>query len=107
MSHLQEGPIVEQDKKRELRQLKREIKRKGSKVARRQLKRGLEENPEDAHEAVVDYGRYSSEPLNGLDRQQTWHGDAPVTPETGRPKSEKETLQEFKELLQKSIRRNF
>ena len=71
---------MEQDKKRELRQLKREIKRKGSKVARRQLKRGLEANPEEAHEAVVDFGRFSSEPLNGLDRQQTWHGDGPPPP---------------------------
>ena len=98
---------MDQDKKRELRQLKREIKRKGSKVARRQLKRGLEENPEEAHEAVVDYGRYSSEPLNGLDRQPARPGDGPLAPEAGQPKSEKETLQEFKELLQKSIRRSW
>ena len=98
---------MEQDKKRELRQLKREIKRKGSKVARRQLKRGLDENPEEAHQAVVDFGRYSSVPLNGLDRQPARPGDGPDAAGAERPKTEKETLQEFKELLQKSIRRNF
>ena len=61
---------MDQDKKRELRQLKREIKRKGGKLRRRRLKQGLLENPEDARNAVVDFGRYESKPLNGLDRTQ-------------------------------------
>ena len=42
---------MDQDKKRELRQLKREIKRKGGKVRRRQLKQGLAANPEEAQRA--------------------------------------------------------
>jgi len=68
---------VDQDKKRELRQLKREIKRKGGKLRRRQLKQGLAENPEAAHETVVDFGRLESKPLNGLDRDQTWRNNLP------------------------------
>ena len=63
---------MDQDKKRELRQLKREIKRKGGKLRRRQLKQGLTENPEEAHETVVDFGRLESKVLNGLDRDQAW-----------------------------------
>ena len=63
---------MDQDKKRELRQLKREIKRKGGKLRRRQLKQGLAENPEDARDVVVDLGRLQSKPLNGLDREQAW-----------------------------------
>lgn len=57
--------------KRELRQQKREIKRLGSQRRRRQLKRALAEHPEDARDAEFDFGRYSSAPLNGLDRDPT------------------------------------
>ncbi len=53
---------MDQDKKRELRQLKREIKRKGGKLRRRQLKQGLAENPEEAHDTVVDFGRLDQGP---------------------------------------------
>ena len=63
---------MDQDKKRELRQLKREIKRKGGKVRRRQLKQGLIENPEEAHTTEVDFGSFESKTMNGLDRDQTW-----------------------------------
>jgi hypothetical protein len=56
--------------KRELRQLKREIKRAGTQRRRRQLKRDLIENPEDAHRSKFDFGRYSSASLNGIDRRQ-------------------------------------
>ena len=63
---------MDQDRKRELRQLKREIKRKGGKLRRRQLKQGLAENPEEARDTQVDFGRYRSATLNGLDREQTW-----------------------------------
>jgi len=66
---------VDQDKKRELRQLKREIKRKGGKLRRRRLKQGLLENPEDAKDTVVDFGRFESKQLNGLDREQAWKRD--------------------------------
>ena len=59
---------VDQDKKRELRQLKREIKRVGGKHRRRQLKQGLIEHPEEAHEDEPDHGPVPSSELNGLDR---------------------------------------
>jgi hypothetical protein len=58
------------NEKRELRQLKREIKRAGTQRRRRQLKRDLIENPEDAHRSEFDFGRYSSASLNGIDRRQ-------------------------------------
>ena len=60
---------MDQDQKRELRQLKREIKRKGGKIRRRQLKQGLIDNPEAARDTVVDFGRFESKAMNGFDRQ--------------------------------------
>jgi hypothetical protein len=57
--------------KRELRKLKRTLKRAGSKHRRRDLKRQLTEDPEGAAEAVENFGRYSSETLNGLDEDAT------------------------------------
>jgi hypothetical protein len=59
---------VDQDKKRELRQLKREIKRAGGKHRRRQLKLGLVEHPEQAHEDQPDLGKFRSSAMNGLER---------------------------------------
>ena len=59
---------MDQDKKRELRQLKREIKRAGGKRRRRQLKQGLAEHPEEAHEQGYDFGKLRSAELNGFDR---------------------------------------
>ncbi len=59
---------MDQDSKRELRQLKREIKRAGGKHRRRQLKQGLAEHPEEAHADSPDVGRFRSAELNGLDR---------------------------------------
>lgn len=53
--------------KRELRRLKREIKRAGVQRSRRLLKRSLTSNPEEAQEAEIDYGRLSSASMNGLD----------------------------------------
>ena len=61
--------------KRQLRQLKRDIKRAGKKHARRQLKRDLVENPEEAHQSEVDFGRLSSTGLNGLDKDPTRQRD--------------------------------
>jgi hypothetical protein len=58
-------------KKRELRKLKRTLKRAGTKHRRRDLKRQLAENPEGAADAKEDLGRYSSETLNGLDQDAT------------------------------------
>jgi len=57
--------------KRELRKLKRTLKRAGSKHRRRDLKRQLAENPEAAAEAEENLGRYSSEGLNRLDQDAT------------------------------------
>ncbi len=53
--------------KREMRKLKRVIKRAGSKHRRRDLKRQLAENPEEAAQAEENLGRNSSKGLNGLD----------------------------------------
>jgi hypothetical protein len=55
-------------RKRELRKLKRTLKRAGSKHRRRDLKRQLAEKPEEAAEAKENFGRYSSEGLNNLDQ---------------------------------------
>lgn len=52
--------------KRELRLLKRDIKRAGNKHRRRQLKRDLVENPEEAAHSSDNVGRNSSTWLNGL-----------------------------------------
>ncbi len=57
--------------KRELREEKREVKRRGNKHRRQMLKRSLRENPEDAHWTVPSVGRYRSENLNGIDRDGT------------------------------------
>ena len=58
-------------KKRELRKLKQTIKRAGSKHRRRDLKRQLVENPEGAAEAEENFGKFSSEAFNGLDKDST------------------------------------
>jgi hypothetical protein len=57
--------------KRQLRKLKRDLKKAGSKRRRQYLKRELVENPEDAPHSKFDFGRTSSEGLNGLDRDST------------------------------------
>ncbi len=54
--------------KRELRELKRVIKRAGNKLVRREAKRVLEENPEEAHTLQDSFDRLSSSEYNGLDR---------------------------------------
>ncbi len=57
--------------KRELRELKREIKRAGKKRVRRLWKRDLVERPEEAPHSEPDYGRLRSADLNGMDRDAT------------------------------------
>ena len=57
--------------KRELRKLKRTIKRAGSKHRRRDLKQQLAENPEGAAEVEENLGKFSSEGLNRLDNDAT------------------------------------
>jgi hypothetical protein len=58
--------------KRQLRKLKRDIKRAGSKRRRQHLKRDLADQPEEAHlSADFDFGRATSNTLNGLDKDAT------------------------------------
>ena len=57
--------------KRELRELKRTIKRAGNKRRRRQFKRDIVERPEEAASREADFGRYRSADLNGIDHDAT------------------------------------
>ena len=57
--------------KRELRKLKRTLKRAGSKHRRRDLKQQLAADPAGAAEAEPSFGKFSSEGLNGLDQDAT------------------------------------
>lgn len=57
--------------KRQLRRLKRDVKRAGQRKRRQQLKRDLRENPEEAHWSEPTFGHASSETMNGLDRDAT------------------------------------
>jgi hypothetical protein len=57
--------------KRFIRNLKRSIKRAGSKRRRRQLKEDLTENPEEAPYSEPDVGRYRSADFNALDQDAT------------------------------------
>jgi hypothetical protein len=59
------------DDKRRQRQMKRDVKKAGNRTRRQQLKRQLNENPEEAHFAEPTFGRNSSEPLNGIDQDAT------------------------------------
>ena len=57
--------------KRQLRKLKRDIKKAGNKSRRQHLKRELAENPEEAPHSAFDFGRKSSQGLNALDNDAT------------------------------------
>lgn len=57
--------------KRQLRKLKRVVKKAGSKHRRRELKKQLVENPDEAAHAEENFGRSSSESFNGLDSDST------------------------------------
>jgi hypothetical protein len=57
--------------KRDQRQTKRELKQAGSQHRRRQWKRELRENPEEAPFSDENFGRYSTAGLNGMDRDNT------------------------------------
>jgi len=54
--------------KRALRKLKRVLKRAGSKHRRRDLKKQLAENPDEAAHSEERLGRSRSDTLNGLDQ---------------------------------------
>ena len=57
--------------KRQLRKLKRDIKRAGNKRRRQHLKRELVRNPEEAPFTEFDLGSDSSRGLNAIDRDAT------------------------------------
>ena len=61
---------MDQDKRR-YRKLKRDVKRAGNKRRRQHLKRDLVDNPEEAPFTEFDFGRTSSETMNGMDRDAT------------------------------------
>lgn len=57
--------------KRQMRKLKREVKKAGNKKRRAKLKRDLLENPEEAHWSEESVGNLSSQTLNRLDNDAT------------------------------------
>jgi hypothetical protein len=69
--HAPIGGIAMEREKRELRKLKRIIKRTGSKHRRREFKRQVSESPEEATYMEENFGRNSSASMNGLDRDAT------------------------------------
>lgn len=60
--------MTRRDDKRQLRNLKRTVKRSGNKHRRSALKRQLRANPEEAHRAEEDLGGSESKNMNALDR---------------------------------------
>jgi hypothetical protein len=61
---------MDRDKK-QMRKLKRDVKKAGNKKRRAKLKRDLRDNPHDAHWTEPTVGGMSSETLNGLDKDAT------------------------------------
>lgn len=61
---------MDQDK-RQIRKLKRDIKRAGNKRRRQHLKRQLADEPEEAAHVEFDFGPDSSAGFNGMDRDAT------------------------------------
>lgn len=59
------------DQKRELRKTKKIIKKAGSRHRRRELKRDLAENPEEAAFSEEKLGRNQSKDFNGMDDDAT------------------------------------
>jgi hypothetical protein len=57
--------------KRQIRKLKRSVKKAGNKKRRKQLKNDLRDNPEEAHWTEPTVGNLSSATLNGLDQDAT------------------------------------
>jgi hypothetical protein len=57
--------------KRQLRKLKREVKRAGGKRRRQELKRDLADNPEEAHLKEFEFGRDTTTGMNGMDQDAT------------------------------------
>jgi hypothetical protein len=63
--------MSEYDDKRRLRKLKRDIKRAGNRKRRQHLKRTLARDPAAAADVAFEFGRESSQFLNGTDRDPT------------------------------------
>jgi hypothetical protein len=61
--------------KRQLRKLKRDLKRAGNKRRRQHLKRELADNPDEAPHSEYDFRGLSSEPYNALDQDRTRRRD--------------------------------
>lgn len=57
--------------KRYYRKLKRVVKKTGNKHRRRQLRRDLVQNPEEAHWSEEDLGHLRSQAMNGIDQDAT------------------------------------
>ena len=58
------------------RNLKRTIKKTGNRKRRRSWKEALDDHPEEAHWDEYDFGRESSEWLNGMDKDRTRQKDS-------------------------------
>jgi hypothetical protein len=56
--------------KKQLREMKRQIKKDGNRSRRRHFQRQLQKNPEDAHWDEFEFKHNSSTSLNGLDLDQ-------------------------------------
>jgi hypothetical protein len=65
------GRNMQDPDKRQLRELKRVLKKRGNKHRRQQLKRTLAQDPEEAAHAEEELGRHRSDDLNRLDRDST------------------------------------
>jgi hypothetical protein len=61
--------------KRDLREQKRILKRKGNQHNRREVRRRLAEHPEEAADIAVDFGRFGTAGLNGNDHDATRRRD--------------------------------
>ena len=57
--------------KRDLRRIKSVIKKSGNRHRRRELKRDLTDNPEEAAFAEEDLGQHRSDGFNGMDEDAT------------------------------------
>jgi hypothetical protein len=61
--------------KRLVRETKRTVKKLGGKLRRRELKKQLREQPEDAAHAEETFGRLRSDVFNGYDRKSRPAGE--------------------------------
>ncbi len=57
--------MLNDNEKKNLRELKREMKRVGKRKVRNYLKQQLRDNPEEAQHNEPDFGKWSTEHMNG------------------------------------------